>query len=183
LRLLALTDAQLALLFEDLERLQSALGVAISRDNLNAVVRRAIGLKLAKMAVVEPRLHPWYTYWLVVVKAANTGAGLVGFKGTPDQDGEVEIGYGIAPDYRNRGYMTEAVRVLIAWAFDEVSCQAVFADPRQDNIASQRVLAKAGMVLDEETPDVQLWRIDRASWHVGGGEDDGIDQTSEASRR
>ena len=164
LRLLALTAAQLALFLEDLAALELELGFPISHDNLNAVVRRAIGLKLTKMAAVEPELHPWYSYWLVVVEAAQLGAGLVGFKGAPDQDGKVEIGYGIAPDFRNRGYMTEAVRALLAWAFDNPACQAVFADPRQDNVASQRVLAKVGMAVCRETPDLQLWRIERASW-------------------
>ncbi len=174
--LLALTADQLACFVEDLERLERELGLPISRDNLNNAVRRAIGLKLAKMVKVEPELHPWNSYWLVVVKAADAdaGAGMVGFKGAPDQFGEVEIGYGIAPNFQNQGYMTEAVQTLVAWAFEDPDCQAIFADPRQDNVASQRVLAKAGMIVQEETADTQLWKIDRVSWQAGqtgGGKD------------
>jgi ribosomal-protein-alanine N-acetyltransferase len=164
--LLALTSDQLALFLEAPERLEQELGLSISRDNLNATVRRAIDLKMAKMATAEPRLHPWYSYWLVVVDSVGVGAGMAGFKGVPDRSGEVEIGYGIDPAFRSRGYTTEAVRALIAWAFEDPACQMVFADPRQENIASQRVLAKAGMAVYEETSDAQFWRIDRATWQV-----------------
>jgi RimJ/RimL family protein N-acetyltransferase len=164
--LLALTPGQLARLVEDPGRLEQEIGFPISRDNQNAVTRRAIRLKLAKMINAEPELYPWCSYWLVVVEAARFGAGLVGFKGTPDGCGEVEIGYGIDPAFRNQGFMTEAVRALMAWAFEDPTCQAVIADPRQDNVASQRVLAKAGMTVCQETRDAQLWRIDRASWQA-----------------
>jgi RimJ/RimL family protein N-acetyltransferase len=124
------------------------------------------------MDSVEPSLHPWYSYWLIVVKEIEIGAGLVGFKGAPDLLGEAEIGYGIAPRFRDQGFMTEAVRALIAWAFDHPACQAIIADPNQDNIASQRVLAKAGMTLVEQTKEAQLWRIEKESWakeKVAGG--------------
>ena len=59
--------------------------------------RGAIGVKIGKMGQSPEGDHPWYTYWLLLEKRENIGIGLVGFKGPPDQDQQVEVGYGIAP--------------------------------------------------------------------------------------
>ncbi len=88
------------------------------------------------------------------------GAGLAGFKGLPDAAGEVEIGYGIDPICQGHGYMTEAARALIEWAFQSPTCRAVIA-PNTLNPASNRVLEKVGMVVYEETGTARSWRIDK----------------------
>lgn len=161
LNLIALTADQLHLLLDAPEQLEQQLGFPISRENVADPVRRAIGMKLAKMAVAAKVLHPWHTYWLVVV-AGRYGAGLAGFKGAPDKDGVVEIGYGIDPAYRNQGYTTEAVQALIAWAFQDPSCCSVIApNTRKDNPASNRVLAKVGMRVYDEADDALSWKVEK----------------------
>jgi ribosomal-protein-alanine N-acetyltransferase len=162
LNLIALTSDQLRLILDTPEQLEQELGLPISRANATDPVRRAIGMKLDKMSGLAAERHPWYTYWLVVVSARPFGAGLAGFKGEPDLDGTVEIGYGIDPDNRNQGYTTEAARALIAWAFEHPACRAVIApDTRKDNPASNHVLAKLGMHVYAETGETLSWRIEK----------------------
>lgn len=162
LNLIALTANQLHLLLDAPEQLEQQLGFPISRENIADPVRRAVGMKLAKMAAAAKELHPWCTYWLVVIAAVPYGAGLAGFKGAPDEDGIVEIGYGIDPAYRNQGYTTEAVQALIAWAFQDPACSSVIAPgTRKDNPASNRVLAKVGMRVYDEAEDALSWRIEK----------------------
>ena len=162
LKLICLDQSHLRLYLEHFEQLEGALNLVLSHAVLTDRVQRAIRMKLAKMAAVDESLHPWYTYWLLVVPALRFGAGLVGFKGYPDDCGEVEIGYGIDPAVQGQGYMTEAVRAMIGWAFQDPACRAVVArDTKKWNIASQRVLAKAGMTVYEESDDAQCWRIDK----------------------
>jgi hypothetical protein len=161
LQLLALTLEQLRMCLKAPERLEQELGFPIPADLVTQPVRRALGLKVDKMSQVAPDMHPWYTYWLMVLAVESSGAGLIGFKGEPDQQGVVEIGYGIVPAHRCRGYTTEATRALIAWAFQDPACRTVDADPRRDNLASNRVLAKAGMHVFRETEDTIFWRINR----------------------
>ena len=121
-------------------------------------------MKLSKMAAAPESLHAWYTYWLIVIADLPFGAGMAGFKGVPDKHGEAEIGYGIDPAYRRKGYMTEAVRELIAWAFREPECRAVVArGVMRSNIASQKVLVHAGMSVYDETDDTLSYRISRAA--------------------
>lgn len=162
LELIPLTRHQLELYLANPQQLEQELGFAISRSILTERVQRAIAMKVARMAQAAENVHAWYTYWLIVVGREPFGAGLAGFKGYPDQDGQVEIGYGIDPSYQGQGYTTEAVRALIAWAFREPACQSIVApDTKKWNVASNRLLAKAGMHVDDEIDDARFWRLDR----------------------
>jgi ribosomal-protein-alanine N-acetyltransferase len=163
LQLMALTLSQLGLYVAAPGQLEQELGLSVSRAIVTDRLRRAIDIKLSKMELVEEREHPWYTYWLIVIADAPYGAGLAGFKGSPNDQGEVEIGYGIDPAYRNRGYMTEAVHGLIDWAFRDPRCMSITApNTERSNIASNRVLEKVGMRVSGETDEALDWRLDRA---------------------
>jgi len=70
--------------------------------------------------------------------------GNIGFKGRPDADGTVEIGYSMRPTFQGRGYATEAAHGLIAWAFTHPDVRRVVADTFPDLAPSIRVLEKNG---------------------------------------
>ena len=55
-----------------------------------------------------------------------------------------ELGYYIAEEYWGKGIMTEAVRQLCEHVFTHTDILRIFAEPFAHNIASQRVLEKAG---------------------------------------
>jgi RimJ/RimL family protein N-acetyltransferase len=59
--------------------------------------------------------------------------------------GQAMIGYAMLPAFRGRGVATRAVRLLSAWAF-EIGVRRLIAGTATDNVASQRVLEKAGFV-------------------------------------
>lgn len=165
LRLLPLSLDQLRCYIPNPAALEQELGFDVSRDIVTDRLRRAISMKMVKMERADPAEHAWYTYWLIVVKEKPYGAGLAGFKGLPDDQGQVEIGYGIDPACRNQGYMTEAVKALIEWAFQDVRCNAVIApDTNKENPASNSVLKKVGMRVVNETPESFDWRVDKTEW-------------------
>ena len=56
--------------------------------------------------------------WLVIDSQTNKVIGDIGFKGKPDLDKSVEVGYGITSSEQNKGYATEALRSIIEWAFN-----------------------------------------------------------------
>lgn len=58
---------------------------------------------------------------------------------------KVGIGYAAARAHWRKGYVTEATRAIIAWAFQQPSIYRVYATTDVENIASRRVLEKAGM--------------------------------------
>ena len=162
LRLIPLSLSQLQCYIAAPEVLERELGFGVSRDMVTDRLRRAIDMKVHKMERVDPAEHAWYTYWLIIVEDRTYGAGLAGFKGLPDDQGTIEIGYGIELAYRSQGYTTEAVQALIAWAFQDARCRAVIApDTKRWNVASHRVLEKVGMRVYNETEEALDWRVDR----------------------
>ncbi|WP_345367477.1 GNAT family N-acetyltransferase [Actinoallomurus liliacearum] len=62
----------------------------------------------------------------------------------PPSDGTLEIGYGIVPSRRGRGYAAEATRALTAFALTAPGVHTVYANVELSNPASLRVLEKAG---------------------------------------
>ena len=158
LLLVPLTLSQLQLCLTDLSTLEVELGLSISRDVITERVQRAIRMKIGKMTELDEAHLPWQTYWLIVVSEENVGAGLAGFKGVPDADGVTEIGYGITPSYQNRGYMTEAVKALVAWAFQHPFCKAITATEVK-NPASRRLLEKLGARLVAEDDTSTSWKF------------------------
>jgi len=162
LELMALSSRQLRLYRDSPEQLEVELGFPVSRAVVTQRVRRAIGKKLARMEQVEEARHLWFTYWLMVIAKGPFGAGLLGFKGAPDAQGQVEVGYGIDPAYQRQGYTTEAVKRMIQWAFADQACSSIVAlGVDRANIASQRVLHKVGMSLYEKAEECLSYRLRR----------------------
>jgi len=158
LRLIPLSAAQLEFLLTRPDQLEAELGFSISRPVLSPpVVRHAIRVKQQRLFSSPADEFPWHTYWLMVIPTDPFGAGLIGFKGIPDQNGMVEIGYGIDPVFRRRGYTTEATRSMVDWALQRPPCLAVTAWTDKDNSASVRVLEKVGMRIARETADQYCW--------------------------
>jgi [ribosomal protein S5]-alanine N-acetyltransferase len=59
-----------------------------------------------------------------------------------------ELGYFIGEDYWGKGYATEAIQLMVEYGFKNFPIERIFARPFGSNIASQRVLEKAGFVLE-----------------------------------
>ncbi len=96
----------------------------------------------------------------VQVSATGEVVGGVGFLSAPDSDGAVEIGYGLTESARGRGFATEAVQALVALARAH-GATCVEAMTEADNVASHRVLQRAGFRRDGEVDsgaDGLLWR-------------------------
>jgi ribosomal-protein-alanine N-acetyltransferase len=88
----------------------------------------------------------WYSWYVTERPAAPPSAliGNAGFLGRPDGGGSVEIGYSLLPAFQRRGFGTELVAGLVAWAFGHVQVQRVMAETYPELIASVRVLEKNG---------------------------------------
>ncbi len=69
--------------------------------------------------------------------------GGIGCHRPPDARWRVEIGYGIAEEWRNQGYTTEAVRSLTS-ALGQAGVKLVIARTKVDNVPSQAVLRHTG---------------------------------------
>jgi RimJ/RimL family protein N-acetyltransferase len=101
---------------------------------------------------------------LIVEKTSGLVVGTIGFTGPPDETGTVSVGYGLVEPARGRGYATEALRGLVTSvrtspAFAQV--RVITADALPDNVASHRVLEKAGFVRTEATEEAVWYALSR----------------------
>lgn len=102
----------------------------------------------------HPDQWDWYAIWMMELKD-GTHIGELCFKGITE-NGTTEIGYGVAEDYQGCGYATEAVTALTDWALEQPCVVCIMAETDESNVASQKVLDKAGFAptgeIGEEGP-------------------------------
>lgn len=99
--------------------------------------------------------------WLILDQKELLGS--CDIKCVPDENGIVEIGYGIAAHHRGKGIGTRAIALLI----DEISrltqVKGIAAETTLDNFASQKVLEhngfeRIGRRHDDEDGELIVWR-------------------------
>ena len=118
-----------------------------------------------------------YGFWAAIEKSTGDFLGWFHFRpreGTaPDQ---VELGYRMRKSAWGKGYATEGSRALIRKGFADSSVQRVTAEAMAANMASRRVMEKAGLTLvrtfSQPWPDATgsheieavEYALDRADW-------------------
>ena len=103
---------------------------------------------------ILPRFLSYYErfagfgFWAAMEKSSGQFLGWFHFRsmeGSPPD--EIELGYRLRKEAWGKGYGTEGSRALIRKGFTELGVRRVVASTYQDNLASQRVMEKAGMTL------------------------------------
>ena len=64
-----------------------------------------------------------------------------------------ELGYWLGEKYWGKGIISKAILEIIPWAFNTYDITRIYARPFGTNIASQKVLEKAGFVLEARIKD------------------------------
>jgi RimJ/RimL family protein N-acetyltransferase len=116
----------------------------------------------------RPHEDAWWMYFILLRgERPRTLVGVAGYKGPPTPERTVEIGYGIVPEQRRRGYATEAARALIARAFDIPAIDRVLAETLPELEPSIGVLHKCGFRLMGEgsEPGVIRFELARSEWN------------------
>lgn len=150
---------------------------SILRWQRNPVLQRWVHSQIANRTL---RLDRPGWHWRI---GRATDAQLLGcidlYLVTPD---EGRIGWHVGRAGAGQGLATEAVRAVVAHAFRDHGCQCVTARCFASNLASQRVLAKAGLVRESlgwwaglrlalsygHLRATQSWRLLRADWARDG---------------
>ena len=147
-RRLTLVAATAELVEADLEG-QAVLGELLSAkvpENWppDLYERRAMKVSL-ELLQQDPRQSGW-SFWYLLTRSQETPTllGLCGFKGRPDQEGTVEIGYSVLKQFQVQGFATEAVTRLLAWAFSHQNVSEVTAETLPHLRQSIRVMEKNG---------------------------------------
>jgi len=162
---LTLVQANLAMLEAAIEG-SGALSVALDGCAIAAgweVFPEALPRARDHLAA-DPAGGRWGTR-LFIVHEPRVLVGWGGFKGPP-VDGTVELGYSIAPGFRQRGLASDAVRQMLKDAFSDPLVGTVIAQTLGAPDASTRILERAGFACEGDLPHDDFgplwrWRHDR----------------------
>lgn len=160
LTLLPLKMDELLLLLQSVDELETYLKLAPSGEVLDESTRKAFQW-LYNKGIEDEENYLWYTNWQMILTSTNESVGSIGFIGPPDEDLEVEVGYGTYEKHQNQGYMSEALGALLIWAFEQPGVRRVVAETTIKNRPSQRILAKSGMKKIKETRKSTFWEIEK----------------------
>ncbi|MFB7140972.1 GNAT family N-acetyltransferase [Gottfriedia sp. NPDC056225] len=98
---------------------------------------------------------------MIIHKRDKLIIGDMGFKGGPDENGVMEIGYSIAPNYQGEGYATEMGKAFCKWGLQKANVTKIIAICSVYNYASIRVLEKMGMRKLKEEIEKYYWYLPR----------------------
>lgn len=111
----------------------------------------------------------FYTMWIIIEKNEKAIIGGICFHGEPDNNGEVEIGYGIDSDYRNKGYMTDTISGFIEWIGNRDDIRTIKAITDKTNLASIRVMIKNNFFISEQDENSVTMKFEITKHGCQGG--------------
>jgi RimJ/RimL family protein N-acetyltransferase len=122
------------------------LGAEVPEDLPPEMLRDVLGV-FQQWLEENPANAPWLIWYILLQDEEDNQpvlVGSIGFKGSPDDKGRVEIGYSILHRWQNQGIATEAIQILSDWAFTQKGVTQVIAQVEPANLPSIRVLEKSG---------------------------------------
>jgi [ribosomal protein S5]-alanine N-acetyltransferase len=117
--------------------------------------------RFLRLRAEQMRREPCSQEWLVravVLRSESRLVGHAGFHGPPGVNGPsqpdaLELGYTIFPEFRGRGYATEAAQALMDWAAETHGIRHFIASIAPANQASLAIVRKLGFVRTGEQWD------------------------------
>jgi [ribosomal protein S5]-alanine N-acetyltransferase len=106
----------------------------------------------------------WASYF-IIHRTDKVLLGTCGFKGAPNTEGMVEIGYEMHEDYRLQGLTTEAARGLLDFAFASPNAKLVrahtisFTDNPSVSILKKLGFELIGLFNDPDDGEIWRWEI------------------------
>jgi RimJ/RimL family protein N-acetyltransferase len=86
---------------------------------------------------------------IMAIEVDGKAAGGIGLHQLSDVECKnAELGYWLAEDHWGKGIITQAVTQMVDYGFKNFDINRIFARPYGNNIASQKVLQKAGFLLE-----------------------------------
>lgn len=126
--------------------------------------------QICEFGAAEQWLHGANAFMSIRDAQTDAYAGDFGVHVQMGPPGEVMLSYALGRQVRGRGFATRAVRLASAWAITELGARRVMAGTAVDNVASQKVLERAGFTREGVQrallPGVNGTRVDNVCWSL-----------------
>jgi len=129
--------------FADLCRLDRNPRVMKYISNGKPASRDAVAKALGRI-IRYPALYPDLGAWRAARRDTGAFIGWFCLKYT-GKSSDVEVGYRLLPEAWGQGFATEGARALVDYGFDDLDLDRIIGVTHRGNMASQRVLLKAGL--------------------------------------
>src|SRR5262249_46863945 len=164
LRLFPYAPEHLLALLEGVRPFEEQIGLRAADGLRDLIVSDEVSPAWLNRLRTATSADPWVYGFAVVHRDSHLIIGSASFKGPPDEEGVVEIAYGIVPGYQGCGYATEAAAALVAFALGNGGVRLIRAHTSPTGNASIRVLVKCGFHRIGEVEDAEdglVWRWER----------------------
>jgi ribosomal-protein-alanine N-acetyltransferase len=129
----------------DLEGLHACFGDEAAMCYWNTPVCRSEAETGRWLEYLAKAKSPYdYLAWAVADKRTDRCIGMVNYHHREVRHEKLEIGYILMPAQQGRGLMTEAVRALVGYCFDELGVHRIEALIHPDNRASIQLVERLG---------------------------------------
>lgn len=135
-------------------------GLSLSNSLIDSETKEAIINDLLPNITDTSKDSDFYTMWILVEKFERAIIGGICSHGEANEKGEVEIGYGIDPAFRNKAYMTECISGLVLWIRENKDVKAIIAETESTNFFSKKLLEKNGFTLIKQNEDTVIMKLD-----------------------
>lgn len=159
LRLLPLTHDLLQKYLRADHSLEEALQVAPIELAISPELKEAMEQAFLPNTANPEKNYLLCTLWTIILRSENKMVADLCIVDEPNENGEIEIGYGTYAAEQGKGYMTEAVAGIIHWVKKQPSVKAITAGTDKTNIASYTVLQKNNFTKTGETEEGYQWRL------------------------
>ena len=95
--------------------------------------------------------------WGITIKGNDKIIGIIGHYRIQPENHRAEIGYMSLPEYNGKGYITEAIKAVVEYGFNQMNLHSIEAVIDPDNTASEKVLQKNGFVKEAHILENELW--------------------------
>ena len=99
---------------------------------------------------------------LIILKDSGIVLGAIGFVELDKKNKRGKLGYWLGKRHRGKGFMSEAVKLILALGFAKLKLHRISANVFEANIVSSTVLKKAGLKLEGRTRE--KW-FRHGKWH------------------
>jgi ribosomal-protein-alanine N-acetyltransferase len=113
---------------------------------------------LAHIATIEEKIVAnTGINWAITLKGNDTFIGIIGHYKIQFENYRSEIGYMLLPEFNGQGIVSEAVKRVVEYGFDELRLHSIEAIIDPDNIASARVLEKNDFIKEAHLKENEFY--------------------------
>lgn len=94
LKIIVLTQEQLEMLVDNIPEFEKRLNCSYQGEKIEGIFKNILYEQSLKIEA-NSDVYLWLTFWLIVKKDDNIAVGMIDFKNIPNENREVEIGYGL----------------------------------------------------------------------------------------